>query len=283
MTLVGSMWFPVTRMPTAYSTIPSPPPVCTVVLPVQLACRGLKMSGSMLHGKMPRKPDFVPASVAHPTSPDCRSDMRKKSQQSVGSSRIRSMSPGLKELSNHAGLSRYHFHRVFKAITGLTPKEYAAAHRAKRVRTQLHRRGTVTDAIYEAGYNSNGRFYETSNEVLGMTPSTYRAGGPRTDIRFAVGESSLGSILVARSERGVCAIFLGDDPEQLTRDLQNQFPHAHLIGGDADFEHLVATWSVLSKHRGGALICRWTCVARRFNNGSGKRCKTFRRLDGELC
>ncbi len=149
--------------------------------------------------------------------------------------------PGLKELSNHAGLSRYHFHRVFKAITGLTPKEYAAAHQAKRVRLQLHRRGTVTNAIYEAGYNSNGRFYETSNDVLGMAPSTYRAGGLRTDIRFAVGESSLGSILVARSERGVCAIFLGDDPEQLTRDLQDQFPHAHLIGGDADFEHLVAT------------------------------------------
>ncbi len=148
--------------------------------------------------------------------------------------------PGLKELANHAGLSLYHFHRVFKAMTGLTPKEYAAAHRMKRVKTQLHRRGTVTDAIYEAGYNSNGRFYETSNEVLGMTPSTYLAGGSRTDIRFAVGESSLGSILVARSERGVCAIYLGDDPDQLTRDLQNQFPHAHLIGGDADFEHLVS-------------------------------------------
>ncbi len=149
--------------------------------------------------------------------------------------------PGLKELSNHVGLSRYHFHRVFKAVIGLTPKGYAAAHLAKRVRTHLSHKGTVTEAIYEAGYNSNGRFYETSNAVLGMTPSSFRAGGARINLRFAVGECSLGSILVARSERGVCAIFLGDDPEQLTRDLQDQFPHAHLIGGDVAFEHLVAT------------------------------------------
>lgn len=148
--------------------------------------------------------------------------------------------PNLKELAAYAGLSIYHFHRLFKATTGLTPKEYVTAHRANRVRTQLHRRGTVTDAIYEAGYNSSGRFYETTNEILGMTPSTYRDGGAWTTIRFAVEECSLGTILVANSERGICAIFLGDDPEQLTRDLQNQFPHAHLIGGDAGFEHLVA-------------------------------------------
>lgn len=149
--------------------------------------------------------------------------------------------PSLKELATYAGLSIYHFHRLFKATTGLTPKEYVTAQRANRVRTQLHRRGSVTAAFYEAGYNSSGRFYETANDVLGMTPSTYRAGGAWTTIRFAVGECSLGSILVGNSERGVCAIFLGDDPEQLTRDLQNQFPHAHFIGGDAGFEHLVAT------------------------------------------
>ncbi|MGP0593997.1 bifunctional DNA-binding transcriptional regulator/O6-methylguanine-DNA methyltransferase Ada [Nitrospira sp. T9] len=149
--------------------------------------------------------------------------------------------PGLKELSNHAGLSRYHFHRVFKAVTGLTPKGYTAAHLAKRVRSHLNHKGTVTEAIYEAGFNSNGRFYETSDAVLGMTPSSYRAGGSGIDIRFAVGECSLGSILVATSERGVCAILLGDDPEQLTRDLQKQFPQAHFIEGDVDFGYLVAT------------------------------------------
>ena len=92
---------------------------------------------------------------------------------------------------------------------------------------------TVTEAIYDAGYNSNGRFYATSNQVLGMTPTNYRAGGAGTDIRFAVGRCSMGSILVATSDRGICAILLGDDPDALARDLQDQFPSANLIGGDA--------------------------------------------------
>jgi AraC family transcriptional regulator of adaptative response/methylated-DNA-[protein]-cysteine methyltransferase len=148
--------------------------------------------------------------------------------------------PSLEHLAKHAGLSIYHFHRVFKAITGLTPKAYAAAHLAKRVRSKLGKSGTVTEAIYDAGYNSNGRFYETSNERLGMTPSNYRAGGASTEMRFAVGECSLGSILVATSERGVCAILLGDDPDRLARDLQDQFPQANLIGGNAEFEQLVS-------------------------------------------
>jgi AraC family transcriptional regulator of adaptative response/methylated-DNA-[protein]-cysteine methyltransferase len=137
-------------------------------------------------------------------------------------------------------MSPYHFHRVFKHITGLTPRAYAAAHRATRLRHALGRSGTVTEAIFDAGYHSNSRFYETSHAVLGMTPTTYRAGGANTDIRFAIGECSLGSILVATSERGVCAIFLGDDPDALARHLQDQFPRAHLIGGDAAFEELVA-------------------------------------------
>ncbi|RZL88298.1 MAG: bifunctional DNA-binding transcriptional regulator/O6-methylguanine-DNA methyltransferase Ada [Variovorax sp.] len=148
--------------------------------------------------------------------------------------------PTLDELAERAGMSSYHLHRLFKEITGLTPKAYAAAHRASRVRTELARSDTVTDAIYDAGYNSNGRFYETSNEVLGMTPTNWRAGGANTDIRFAIGECALGSILVAQSDLGVCAIALGDDPERLARDLQDQFPQARLIGGDAAFEQLVA-------------------------------------------
>jgi AraC family transcriptional regulator of adaptative response/methylated-DNA-[protein]-cysteine methyltransferase len=148
--------------------------------------------------------------------------------------------PSLDDLAGRAGLSAYHFHRVFKAVTGVTPRAYAAAHRAKRMRRELDRGGTVTEAIYGAGYGSNGRFYETSDAVLGMTPSSYRAGGVNTKIRFAVGECSLGSILVARSERGICAILLGDDPGALARDLQDRFPRANLIGGDKGFEKLVA-------------------------------------------
>ena len=138
------------------------------------------------------------------------------------------------------GLSAYHFHRIFKTITGLTPREYAAAHRAKKLRHQLNRGGTVTEAVFEAGYNANGRFYETSNEMLGMTPTSYRAGGANTEIRFAVGECSLGSILVAQSERGICAIFMGDDPDSLVRELQDRFPRAALIGDDLEFEQRVA-------------------------------------------
>lgn len=148
--------------------------------------------------------------------------------------------PNLEELAKRAEMSTFHLHRVFKAVTGLTPKAYATAHRAKRLRAELGRSDTVTEAIYDAGYNSNGRFYENANQVLGMTPTRYRSGGANTGIRFAIGECSLGAILVAASELGVCAILMGDDPDALARDLQDRFPRADLIGGDAGFEQLVA-------------------------------------------
>ncbi len=138
-------------------------------------------------------------------------------------------------------MSPYYFHRVFKAVTGVTPRAYAAAHRTKRVHTELQKGSkTVTEAIYDAGFNSGGRFYEVSSQLLGMTPTDYRAGGADTDIRFAVGECSLGSVLVAQSGKGVCAILLGDDPETLVRDLQDRFPRATLDGGDTAFEQTVA-------------------------------------------
>jgi AraC family transcriptional regulator of adaptative response/methylated-DNA-[protein]-cysteine methyltransferase len=148
--------------------------------------------------------------------------------------------PSLESLAARAGMSTFHFHRVFKAVTGLTPRAYAAAHRGERVRRTLGRSPSVTAAIYESGYSSNGRFYGETERMLGMTPSDYRAGGANAEIRFAVGESSLGSILVAMSERGVCAILMGDDPDALVHDLQDRFTQATLVGGDADFERLVA-------------------------------------------
>lgn len=148
--------------------------------------------------------------------------------------------PSLTELAHGAGLSAYHFHRVFKAVTGLTPKAYAAAGRAGRVRDRLARGAGVTEAIYDAGYNSGSRFYEQSDQILGMTPSAYRAGGVNAQIRFAIAECSLGAILVAASAKGVCAIQLGDDPDTLARDLQDRFPSAVLIGDDPGFEQLTA-------------------------------------------
>jgi AraC family transcriptional regulator, regulatory protein of adaptative response / methylated-DNA-[protein]-cysteine methyltransferase len=148
--------------------------------------------------------------------------------------------PNLDSLAEAAGMSRFYFHRVFRATTGVTPKAYGAAHRARRVRDELTRRPTVTDALYEAGFNSNARFYAASEEILGMTPTDFRAGGAGTTIRFAVGECSLGSILVAATDKGVCAISLGDEPQALVRALQDRFPRATLIGGDKGFEQLVA-------------------------------------------
>ena len=148
--------------------------------------------------------------------------------------------PRLKALAAAVGMSPYHFHRVFKAITGVTPKAYAMAQRTQRVRHELTQTATVTEAIYGAGFQSNGRFYATSTQVLGMTPSQFRAGGHGAAMRFAVGQCSLGAILVAATDKGVCAILLGDDPDALVRDLQDRFPKAQLIGGDTDFEHVVA-------------------------------------------
>ncbi|HLK40523.1 MAG TPA: bifunctional DNA-binding transcriptional regulator/O6-methylguanine-DNA methyltransferase Ada [Polyangiaceae bacterium] len=148
--------------------------------------------------------------------------------------------PSLKELSSRSGLSPFHTQRVFKAATGLTPRAYALARRAERVRDSLRSDGPVTAAIYAAGYNSSGRFYAASRGVLGMTPTAFRAGGTGLAIRFAVGQCSLGAILVAATGRGVCAISLGDDPETLVHDLERRFPHANLVGGDAPFERTVA-------------------------------------------
>ncbi|WP_460064789.1 bifunctional DNA-binding transcriptional regulator/O6-methylguanine-DNA methyltransferase Ada [Pseudomonas sp. S2_H08] len=148
--------------------------------------------------------------------------------------------PALNELAEAAGLSPFHFHRVFKAATGLTPRAYAAAHRSRRVRERLADGNSVTDALYDAGFNSNSRFYESANQLLGMKPGDYRAAGQNNDIHFAVGQCSLGAILVAQSERGVCAILLGDDPHQLVCDLQDQFRNANLIGADSGFEQLIA-------------------------------------------
>ena len=148
--------------------------------------------------------------------------------------------PSLEDLARAAGLSRFHLHRLFKEITGVTPKAYAAAHRAGRVRKELTQSATVTEAIYAAGFNSNGRFYAKSSKILGMTPRDFRDGGSAIAIRFALSECSLGSILVAASAKGICAILMGDDPDALLRELQDRFPRAAFTAGDAAFETWVA-------------------------------------------
>lgn len=149
--------------------------------------------------------------------------------------------PALDDLAAEVGMSPFHFHRLFKAETGLTPKAYSSAYRARKLREELSSpNASITNAIYDSGFNSNSRFYEASDRLLGMRARDYRAGGAGAVIRFAVGQCSLGAILVAQSQRGICAILLGDDPDRLVRDLQDRFPRAEIIGCDGKFEQLIA-------------------------------------------
>jgi AraC family transcriptional regulator of adaptative response/methylated-DNA-[protein]-cysteine methyltransferase len=149
--------------------------------------------------------------------------------------------PRLDALAAQAGISPFHFHRLFKAQTGLTPKAYGSACRAQKLREKLgDPRACITSAIHEAGFNASSRFYETSDRLLGMRARDYRAGGAGALIRFAIGQCSLGAILVAQSQRGICAILLGDDPDALARELQDRFAKARLVGGDGEFEQVVA-------------------------------------------
>jgi AraC family transcriptional regulator of adaptative response/methylated-DNA-[protein]-cysteine methyltransferase len=148
--------------------------------------------------------------------------------------------PDLAALAEAAGLSRFHFHRIFKSVTGLTPKAYAAASRQQRMQSGLAAEASVTDAIYAAGFNSSGRFYAATPGALGMTPSAFRAGGAGARIRFAIAQCSLGAILVASTEKGICSILMGDDPDALARDLQDRFPRAELVGAEPEYDRLVA-------------------------------------------
>jgi AraC family transcriptional regulator, regulatory protein of adaptative response / methylated-DNA-[protein]-cysteine methyltransferase len=150
--------------------------------------------------------------------------------------------PRLAALAASAGLSPHHFHRTFKRITGVTPKAYADAHRQRRVQDRLRSGAAVTEALYGAGFNSSGHFYEATTGMLGMTPSAYRNGGHGEALRHTVRRCSLGYVLVAATERGVCAILLGDDPTALSAELRARFPMARLIEqerGRADWDRWV--------------------------------------------
>ena len=122
----------------------------------------------------------------------------------------------------------------------MTPLAYIAARRAERIRDELRYAASVTEAVCRAGFGSSARFYAAAPHMLGLTPARFRHGGPGASIRFAAGACSLGAILVAATEKGICAISLGEDPEALLRDLQDRFPRADLIGADAHFEQWVA-------------------------------------------
>jgi AraC family transcriptional regulator of adaptative response/methylated-DNA-[protein]-cysteine methyltransferase len=183
---------------------------------------------------------FRPCKRCNPTGPSIETENAALVAKACRLIEESEEEPSLEMLADSVELSPSYFHRMFKATTGVTPKDYAAARRAAKVRQELASGSRVTEAIYGAGFNSSGRFYEKSTNMLGMTPSQYRAGGTNEEIKFAVGQTSLGAILVASSKKGVAAILLGDDPDKLVRALQDRFPRAHLVGGDREYEALVA-------------------------------------------
>jgi AraC family transcriptional regulator of adaptative response/methylated-DNA-[protein]-cysteine methyltransferase len=186
--------------------------------------------------------------------------------------------PDLNSLADSAGLSPFHFHRVFKRIVGVTPKAYADARRAARVRDGLEAGDSVTRVAYDAGFNSNGRFYDHVPRALGMQPTRFRAGGAGETIRFAVGQCALGAILVAATARGICTIELGDDPAALLRDFEARFKAATLqAAATPNSSSGWRAWWASSNSRRSVSTCRWTSAARRSRPACGRRCAPFRR------
>lgn len=156
----------------------------------------------------------------------------------------------LAELAVRVAMSPFHFHRLFKQVTGLTPHAWQKALRAKRLREQLNEGEGVTRAVFEAGYQSGSNFYQQANEVLGMTAKQYRRGGARATIQFVVGSCRLGEFLVAQSERGICAILLGNDKQSLIHELETLFPNSSLDVGDESFARRVAQVVSVLEHPG---------------------------------
>jgi AraC family transcriptional regulator, regulatory protein of adaptative response / methylated-DNA-[protein]-cysteine methyltransferase len=148
--------------------------------------------------------------------------------------------PPLDALAKHTGYSPFHLHRVFRHATGLTPRAYGAAARARLLRDRLTSSRTVSEAMHDAGYSSSSRFYDTSTERLGMTPSRARRGAIGETIRYAISATSLGAILVGATAKGVCSIQLGDDSPALVRALESRFAGATFVADDPAFADVVA-------------------------------------------
>ncbi len=146
----------------------------------------------------------------------------------------------LRTLSAQAGVSPFHFQRLFKQIAGITPRQYVDACRLGVLKTRLKERRTVTMAMIEAGYGSSSRLYERASSQLGMTPATYRRGGPATTIRYTLADCALGRLLLAGTERGICAVYLGDRDGQLETELAREFPAAARQREDAELNAWVS-------------------------------------------
>jgi AraC family transcriptional regulator, regulatory protein of adaptative response / methylated-DNA-[protein]-cysteine methyltransferase len=145
--------------------------------------------------------------------------------------------PALDNLAAAVGYAPHHFHRLFKRDTGVTPAAYARGLRAKRAETALDGNGSVTEAIYEAGYSGPSRFYADSKGRLGMTPSAWKNGGAGVTIRWTVAETALGKMLLAATDKGICRLSFDEDETELRR----RFPNAMIQSGDAAMAALVAS------------------------------------------
>ncbi len=146
----------------------------------------------------------------------------------------------LRTLSAQAGLSPFHFQRLFKQIAGITPRQYVDACRLGVLKSRLKERRTVTMAMIEAGYGSSSRLYERASSQLGMTPATYQRGGPATAIRYTVAACPLGRLLLAGTERGICAVYLGDSDAQLEAELMKEFSAADVRHDDMELNSWVS-------------------------------------------
>ncbi len=181
-------------------------------------------------------------------APDPRLRLVLEACRSIGKAE---QAPSLAELAAAADLSPFHFHRLFKSIVGITPKQYALQDRSERLRRQLRNGRGITAALYEAGFASSSRFYESAAATLGMRPSEYRSGAPGEPIRFAVVRSYLGPVLVAATGRGICAIEFGPSAGALKNRLRARFPKAELRGPDPGLRQTVSgVLSLLDEPRG---------------------------------
>jgi AraC family transcriptional regulator, regulatory protein of adaptative response / methylated-DNA-[protein]-cysteine methyltransferase len=169
----------------------------------------------------------------------CRPDEVGRDREAVAKAvrliEVSARLPVLDVLAGQVGYAPHHFHRLFKRDIGVTPIAYARALRAKRTETMLEESVTVTNAIYDAGFESPSRFYADAPDRLGMTPSAWRSGGAGVTIRYAMVETALGSMLLAATEKGICRLSFDEDADELRR----RFPNAMIESGGGAMADLV--------------------------------------------
>jgi len=145
----------------------------------------------------------------------------------------------LDELAKQVNLSPYHFHRLFKKIVGVTPKQYASRHQSRRFQTNLKTSPSITDAIYSSGYGSSGSAYDKKQDQLAMKPKVYRKGADGVTIMYGIAQCFLGWVIVGATDRGICAIEFGDNSDTLPEQIQARFPNAQLNKADIGFKTLI--------------------------------------------